>query len=132
MRRRVVLFEGSRDSCSGSILICPGDTEQGSRCHSLLAHARTDVGTGRGSGHHVPIATESLARRRETGEGQEVRLQGSAEAECAPKNRSTAKYLSGGQGRVFARIDSSPQGGVKRSADRLPTGLRATHSGLKR
>ena len=54
----------------------------------------------------MPIATESLlARRREPGEGQEVRLRRSAEAKCAPKNRSTARYLGGGRGRVFARAD---------------------------
>ena len=64
-----------------------------------------------------------LARRREPGEDQEVRLRLSAEAECAPKNRSTGEYLGDGRGRVCARADRSPHGGVKRSADGLPIGL---------
>ena len=57
--------------------------------------------------------------------GQELRLPRSAEGECAPKNRSTAKYLGGGRGQGFTHADRSPHGGVKRSTDRLPIGLRA-------
>ena len=108
---------------------CPGDTEHGSRCHPFFAYARTVVRTGRGSGRSMPVATRSLlARRREPGEGQEVRLRQSTEAECAPKNRSTARHLGGGRGRAVACAHWLPQGGGKTSADGLPMRLRAARS----
>ena len=63
-----------------------------------FAGSRSSHRTRRGSGHSVPIVTNSLlARRREPSEDHEVRLRQSAEAECTPKNRIAKEYLGGGR-----------------------------------
>ena len=76
-----------------------------------------------------PIATGSLlARGREPGEDQEVRLRRNAEAECAPKNWSTGKYLGGGRRWAVACAHWLPHSGGKTSADGLQMRLRAARS----
>ena len=75
---------------------------------------------------HTSIAMESLlARRREPGEDQEVRLRRGAESEYAPKNRNAKEYLGGGRRRAFVLANWLPEGGGKMSANRLLLGLRA-------
>ena len=105
------------------------------RSWSVLVTPSVAQGDGRtsalGDGQDTPAHSDGVAvgeGGRELGEDQEVRLRLSAEAECAPKNRSTANYLGGGWGQVCACADRSPRGGLKRSANGLPIGLRAARS----
>ena len=88
---------------------CPGDTERGSRCHPFLPL----------EGHSICRWRRGRRCRRECRRGslgarawreQELRLPRSAEGECAPKNLSTGKYLSGGRGRAVACAHWLPQG----------------------
>ena len=101
-----VAFTGSRSShqCSP----CPGDTEQGTRCHPFLPSR----GRSSALGEEQSICRWRRGRRwwecRRGSPGarawreQELRLPRSAEGECAPKNRSGAKHLGGGRGRAVA------------------------------
>ena len=51
LRGRVV--SRARETLAGMFLLCPGDTERGSRCHPLLALARTVIRTRRRSGYSI-------------------------------------------------------------------------------